>query len=356
MSCKHRLAVIGTGGISRYHVSGWLKSGLGRLVAACDIQPANLEGFCKEFGVPAEHAYADAREMLRREKPECVSICAWAQHHAALVVAACKAGVKGILCEKPVAYSTAEADAMRRAAEKSGAKLMITHQRRYSRRITRARQLIARGAIGDVHTLVARGGGGLTNTHTHFIDMMRYVLGDPKAEWVLAQVERTTNRWERCHPVEDCLAALIGFEGGVRAIVDSDTPLDGAAKGGLWLYGTKGAIDLFGGPLLMNASTGGKWKPIEAKREGDLPVEYVRGLIRWMEGGPEPPISIGRALGTHEIIMGIYESARTRRLVRLPVRNRRRILDQMIADGTLPLRKRKPYDIRTPGALKAGCR
>ena len=36
--------------------------------------------------------------------------------------------------------------------------------------------------------------------------------------------------------------------------------------------------------------------------------------------------------------------------------NRRRILDLMIADGTLPLKKRKPYDIRTPGALRAGYR
>jgi predicted dehydrogenase len=132
--------------------------------------------------------------------------------------------------------------------------------------------------------------------------------------------------------------------------------MDGAAKGGLWLYGTKGAIDLFGGPLLLNASTGGKWQPIETKREPDLPAEYVRGLIRWMEGGPEPPLSLARALGTHEIIMGFYESARTRSLVRLPVRNRRRILGQMIADGTLPLKNRKPYDIRTPDAFKAGYR
>ncbi|MBM4034388.1 MAG: Gfo/Idh/MocA family oxidoreductase [Planctomycetes bacterium] len=353
---KYRLAVIGTGGISRYHMGGWLKSGLGQLVAACDVQPANLEGFVREFGVAPEHAYSDAREMLRRERPEAVSICAWAQHHAALVVAACKAGVRGILCEKPMAYSNAEAEAMAKAAEVSGAKVMITHQRRYSRRIAKARQLIAKGAIGQVHTLVARGGGGLTNTHSHSIDMLRYVLGDPKAEWVLAQAERSTNRWERCHPVEDCLVGLIGFEGGAHGILDSDTPLDGAAKGGLWVYGTKGAIDLFGGPLLMNASTGGKWKPIETKGEIDLPIQYVRGLIAWMNGGPEPPLSLARALGTHEIIMGFYESARTRARVSLPVRNRRRILAQMIADGTFHLKTRKPYDIRTPDAFKAGYR
>jgi len=182
------------------------------------------------------------------------------------------------------------------------------------------------------------------------------VLADADAEWVLAQAERSTNRWERCSPIEDRLAGLIGFQGGARGLIDSDTPLDGAAKGGMWVYGTQGAIDLFGGPLVMNARTGGKWSLIEAKGQVDPPVCYVRDLIAWMAGGPEPRISLRKAYGTHEIIMGFYESARTRSLVRLPVRNRRRILQQMIDDGALPLRKKRPYDIRTPGPFKAGYR
>jgi predicted dehydrogenase len=285
-----------------------------------------------------------------------VSICTWAQHHASLTVAAARAGVGGILCEKPMCYSIREAEQMLRAAEETGAHVMVTHQRRYSRRATRARTLIARGAIGDVHTLISRGGGGLTNTHTHSVDMMRYVLGDPKARWVMAQVERSTNRWERCYPVEDRLAGIVCFETGARGIVESDLPQEGVALGGLRVYGTRGAIDLAGGPMLMNASTGGRWSPIEVKREIDPPVCYVRDLIRWMEGGPEPRISIRQAWPTHEILMAFYESARTRSLVELPLRNRRRVLEQMIEECAFALRKKRPYDIRTPDALKAGYR
>ena len=283
MAEKVRFGVIGTGGISRYHMTGWIKSRLGQLVAACDVQPANLDSFCKEFNVPPEAAYSDPFAMLRREKLDCVSICTWAQHHPKIVVAAAKAGVRGILCEKPMAYSIAEADAMLKAVEKAGTKVLIMHQRRYHRPLTKARVLIARGGIGDVHTLVARGGGGLTNTHTHYVDMMRYVLADADAEWVLAQAERSTNRWERCSPIEDRLAGLIGFQGGARGLIDSDTPLDGAAKGGMWVYGTHGAIDLFGGPLVMNARTGGKWSLIEAKGQVDPPVCYVRDLPNWQQ-------------------------------------------------------------------------
>lgn len=354
MAKKMRVGVIGTGGISRYHVGGWQRSRLGEIVAACDIQPDRVRGFCEEFGIPAEHAYADARKMLRRERLDCVSIATWAQAHAKLVVAAARAGVRGILCEKPLGYSIAEADRMARAAEQAGAKVMIMHQRRYSTRFTKARTLIARGAIGTPLTLVGRGGGGLTNSHSHTVDMMRYVLGDPGAEWVMAQAERSTNRWERCYPIEDCLVGLIRFEGGARGIIESDL-LEEGERSGLWIYGTEGAIDLFGGPLLRNKKTGGEWQPIEA-RESDLPVCYCRDMIRWLDGGPEPRIALRQALHTNEILMGLYESARTRRRISFPLRNRRRIIEQMIAAADWPIQRKKPYDIRQPESFKAGYR
>ena len=358
MPTRVRVGVIGTGGISRYHMGGWTRSRLGRLVAACDIRPSKVAEFCEQFGLPASAAYTDARAMLRREELDCVSICTWAQAHADVTVAAAKAGVRGILCEKPLCYSVREADAMRRAIEAHGTKVLVMHQRRYSARVTKARRLLAKGAIGTPLTLVARGGGGLTNTHSHTVDTMRYLLGDPQAAWVMAQVERTTNRWERCYPVEDCLVGLVAFEGGVRGVLESDTLAKGE-KSGLWVYGTAGAIDLWGGPhgvpLLMSQKTKGHWETIEAK-DTDLPVCYVRDLVRWLDGGPEPRLSFHTAYHTHEILMGFYESARTRRRVAFPLRNRRRVLQQMIDDGDLPLKKKRPYDIRTPDAFKAGYR
>ncbi|MFW6161646.1 MAG: Gfo/Idh/MocA family protein [Planctomycetota bacterium] len=356
MANQVRVGVIGTGGISRYHMGGWLRSKRGKLVAAADIQPDKLQAFCEEFDLPPQQAYGDPRKMLLSEALDCVSVCCWAQHHADMVVAAARAGVEGVLCEKPLGYSIAEGERMRRAADKHGTKVLVMHQRRYVPTYTEAARLIARGAIGQVHTLVARNGGGLCNTHSHSVDMMRYVLGDPRAEWAMAQLERRTNRWERCHPVEDCLVGVIGFEGGARGIIESDTPLE-KGQGGLWVYGTEGAIALYGGPLRMNQNTGGTWEPIEAGESVDPPVAYVQDLLRWMDGGPEPRISLAKAWHTHEILMAFYESARTHRRITFPVRNRKRILEQMIDDGLLPLgRRKKPYDIRTPDALDAGYR
>ena len=355
MAKKVRMGVIGTGGISRYHMSGWLRSRRGTLVAACDVQPANLAKFCEQFGLPPAKGYAEAREMLRAEELDCVSICTWAQHHAELVAAAARAGVRGVLCEKPLCYSIAEGERMLRAVEKHGTKVLVMHQRRYVNGYTKAARLVARGAIGRPLTLVTRNGGGLCNTHSHSVDIMRDLLGDPKAEWVLAAVERSTNRWERCHPVEDCLAGLIGFEGGARGIIESDTPLE-KGHGGLWVYGTEGTIDVFNGPRLMNRKAAG-WQPVAGgRKQVEPPVAYVRDLLRWLDGGPEPRISLARAWHTHEILMAFYESARSRRRVTFPLRNRKRILQQMIDDGCFALRRSKPYDIRTPDALDAGYR
>ena len=63
MAKKLRVGILGTGGISRYHVGGWQRSRLGEIVAAADIQPANLEGFGKEFGLPPRGQNRRPREM-----------------------------------------------------------------------------------------------------------------------------------------------------------------------------------------------------------------------------------------------------------------------------------------------------
>src|SRR5437667_193472 len=68
--------------------------------------------------------------------------------------------------------------------------------------------------------------GGLLNNGTHAIDLARFLLGDPAALWVIGQVERRTDRYERGHPIEDRCAGLIGFEGGARLVIESDMPQD----------------------------------------------------------------------------------------------------------------------------------
>ena len=73
---------------------------------------------------------------------------------------------------------------------------------------TDARNLIADGAIGEPQLIVCHGGQGLLNDCSHLFDMMRYVIGDPDPQWVIGNVERKTERYERDIQIEDRSAGI----------------------------------------------------------------------------------------------------------------------------------------------------
>ena len=153
--------------------------------------------------------------MMTREDLDIISICTWPSSHAEITIEAVKLGVKGILCEKPMCLSLAKADAMIRACEENGVKLAIGHQHRFDPQNVLARELVKDEVIGKPYLVVCRTRDGLLNNGTHYIDLMRYWLGDPKTEWVIGQVERKTdrfeNRFERGSPIEDLCMGFICF-------------------------------------------------------------------------------------------------------------------------------------------------
>src|SRR5581483_1726326 len=108
-----RVAILGLGGISRAHLRGYRapeNAGRVEVVAGADISAAARARFVEETGI--ERTYADYRELLERERPEIVSICTWPPLHPEMVEAAAAAGVRGILCEKPMAVDLAGCDRM----------------------------------------------------------------------------------------------------------------------------------------------------------------------------------------------------------------------------------------------------
>src|SRR5438552_2701852 len=110
MATGYRVAVIGAGrpwrtegstgfGMSHMHVQAYQKTGKCVLAAVADIKSENAEAFAAEYGKAT--AYTDYHEMLKRERPDIVSVCTWPALHAEMVIAAAGAGVKAIHCEKP---------------------------------------------------------------------------------------------------------------------------------------------------------------------------------------------------------------------------------------------------------------
>lgn len=341
MSQTYRVGMIGTGGIARTHAQGYRSLGSAVLVAGADINPASVDKFAAEFEVAGK--YTDFREMLEKEKLDIVSVCTWPGTHAEATIAAAQAGVMAVLCEKPMAVSLGQADAMLEACEKSGTKLAIGHHSRFIASNTEARRLIAAGAIGQPTLLHSRSGGGLTNNGTHAIDRMRYWLSDPGTEWVIGQVERKTERYERAEPIEDLCAGIICFAGGTRGIVESDIPASSAPDVGALIYGTEGLLKLSGNALYIQNAEGAGWRQLNAPPQSNQFAELI-GWIEGVTGGHRNEAKHGRA--TVEIMMGLYESVRTKGLVRMPLETKESPLVLMINDGTLPVEKPGKYDIR----------
>jgi predicted dehydrogenase len=343
---NYRVAVVGTGGISRAHARGWLGTGVCDLIAGVDIRPESVAKFAEEFSVLAQ--YTDYQQMLERERPDIVSVCTWHGTHPDVTIAAAQAGVKAVLCEKPMAVSLGAADAMLDACARSGTLLAIGHHSRFNPRNTAARRLIAEGAIGVPHLLRQASAGGLTNNGTHAIDRARYLLGDPKAEWVIGQVERRTDRYERREPIEDLCMGLVAFEGGARLIVESDMPDGGlnsdyASGGSVQVYGTEGALWV-GGALRLLAQNGQGWQAMDAPPDTNQYDE----MLGWIEGRNKHRNEGAIARATVELMMAIYESVRVRGLVRLPLETKASPLVLLIDEGRIPVEKPGKYDIRVP--------
>lgn len=338
-----KVGFVGCGGISRGHGSRFQANDETEVVAACDMRQDAVAKFASEFDV--ERTYQCYREMLDKEELDIVCCCTWPNTHAEITIAAARAGAKGVLCEKPMCIDLTEADTMLMACKNRGTKLIFSHQRRYQAGLEEARRLIADGAIGKPTLMRRNGGGGLTNTHTHSVDAFRYLLGDPSAQWVMGQVERQSDRWERGAPIEDLCLCYVCFDGGARAIIESDVPASDAPENS-YVYGTEGMLDVQRAVVRVQNTTSGDWQEVklEAKDERTIQIEDFLALLRG-------DLEEHRCDGVHareamEIMMATYESARTRSLVHLPLDMHGSPLELMIDDGTLPVTKPGRYDIR----------
>jgi predicted dehydrogenase len=218
---KVRVGIIGCGSMARHHIAGYIACGRYELVALADPDGSAMDAVDTRFGIQTVH-YADARAMLDAEELDVVSVCTWHTGHSPATVAAAARRPKAILCEKPMADTLGHADEMLVACHRNGVKLAIGHQRRFLPAYIKARNLIAQGAIGQVSLIQSVAGQGLPNYSSHQTDMFRFLLSDVNCRWVMGNIERKTDRFERSTRIEDAAVAVFEFEGGARALILAD--------------------------------------------------------------------------------------------------------------------------------------
>ena len=353
MADRYKLGIIGCGGMGHRHMKGYQMIEGIDFTAVADTHKDTREEFREEYGF--ERAYANYEEMLRVEELDLVSVCTWHLLHPPATIAAAEAKVKGIICEKPMAIGLGDADRMLSACEANGTKLVIGHQRRFTPGWGKARELIKQEKIGKPIMVTGKVREGLTNWATHTIDGIRYVLGDPEAEWVMGAVERRTDRHERDTVIEDCCMGLITFTDGTQAMIQSDLLAEGAGAGFFQIRGSDGIMEVTEAKVRLLSSNSNGWEEFRYCSEeeeamfafgGKMFTAQVVELIEWIQGGSEHRGSGRKSRPTVEIMMAIYESARKNMVIKMPLTEMDYPLGLMVDEGKLEVEVPGRYDIR----------
>ena len=271
-----KVGVIGTGSISVEHLNAYKKLPEAELYALCDLNEELLQKRGEEYGV--DRLYTNFEDMLKLKELDAVSVCAWNAAHAPLAIAALKAG-KHVLCEKPMALNSKQAEQMLAAAKESGKLLMIGFVRRFGNDCEILKDFIRQGAFGDIYyakaTYLRRkgnpggwfgdksrsGGGPLIDLGVHVIDLTRYLMGNPKPVSVYgATFQKLFDRRDvKSDPgyrssgatdhdicdVEDLASAMIRYDNGAVVTVEASFSLNIAKPvGRIELFGTKAGAKL----------------------------------------------------------------------------------------------------------------
>ncbi len=280
---KHNLCVIGYGGMGGgFHVKNALTSDVVNLAGIYDIDPAKREK-ARQNGIKA---YESLEEVLADKSVDLCTVAIPNDAHKDTVVK-CLLGGKNVICEKPVALSSAELSEMIEASKKSG-KLFTVHQnRRWDVDFLAMKKIHDSGEIGRIFNIESRihgsrgipsdwrrekehGGGMLLDWGVHLIDQILRIYTE-KIEKVYCRFDYITET-----EVDDGIQLYIYFEGGARAYVEVGT-YNFIALPRFYMQGEKGTA------LITDWRENAKVVKCKAWHESDvLPVETAAGLTKTM--------------------------------------------------------------------------
>ncbi|MFB5679037.1 Gfo/Idh/MocA family protein [Paenibacillus terreus] len=357
MSNTVKIAIVGCGGIANgKHMPSLAKQANAEMIAFCDIIKERAEKAAAEYGAEGAKVYDDYNEMLKDGGFDVVHVCTPNDSHSEITVAALEAG-NHVMCEKPMAKTTAQAREMLEAAKRTGKKLSIAYQNRYRDDSLYLKDMVENGDLGEIYYGKAialrrravptwgvfldeekQGGGPLIDIGTHALDLTLWLMDNYKPKSVmgstfhkLGQRQNAANAFGPWDPeqfkVEDSAFGFITMENGATIVLESSWALNvsefGEAK--TLLCGTEGGADMKDG-LRINGEKNSRLYETKidlgaggvAFYSGEKETEADREARLWLEAvqnDTEPLVKPEQALVVTEILEAIYESARTGKAV-----------------------------------------
>lgn len=266
-----KVGIIGCGKIAQVrHIPEYSANPHAQVYGFYDINQERARALAERFG---GKAYASYEDLLADPQIEAVSVCAANHAHAEISIAALKAG-KHVLCEKPMAITLEQCEAMVEAAERSGKYLMIGQNQRLAKAHKKAKELIEQGAIGKVltfRTIFGHGGpetwsvdpgkntwffdktkaamGAMADLGIHKTDMIQYVLGSKivRTQAVLTTLDKRDATGSLIG-VDDNAICIYQMENGVIGTMTASWTYYAAEDNTTVIYGTKGELRLYDDP------------------------------------------------------------------------------------------------------------
>lgn len=348
------VALIGCGRISYKHIEAFAKNAdLMRLVATCDPVKERAEARAEEYRKLINGAvvkvFSDYKQLVEELSPDIVTIATESGKHPAIAIDCLEAGAH-VICEKPMALSTKDADAMVATARRANRSLAVCFQNRFNAPVQRLREARDAGRFGRMlHGMVqvrwnrgeayyaeapwrgtwAQDGGTLMNQCTHGIDLLQWMMGEDAV-----RVQAQTRRFIRPIEAEDFGAAIVEFRSGAVGIIEGTADIYPTnLNETLSIFGENGSV-VIGGIAVNKLET---WRFADAEIVGDTeqavlnpdeknpPTVYgfghaalFRDFVEAIAMGRDPLVSGEKGKKALEIILAIYKSQKTGKAVDLP--------------------------------------
>lgn len=324
-----RIGMVGTGSMGHAHVPAWqhLRAIGAELVGVTANRAGSAEAFAEQYGIQAFGSFAELIEAV-----DIVDLCVPTNLHREMTEQAARAG-KHVICEKPIALTVEDAQAMIAACEKAGVQLHIAHVVRYVSHYHAAKQAIDAGHIGKPCVMrlsragyqprkstdnwfvdAARSGGMMLDLMIHDYDYARWLAGD--IERVFARSIRGT---EPDAAGDYALVTLRYTNGAIAHIEGGWIYPPGIFRTSLDIAGTDGVIEWASDDAqtlhthLTNpppADTAEVAVPSAAAADSPFTAQ-LHDFYRAITSGITPRVTPQDAVAALEIGLAAIESART---------------------------------------------
>ena len=340
-----RLVLVGCGRISERHFDAIDDHPELKLVAVSDDVPDRARVAGEKYGVPAFTSYA---AMLAETDADAAVICTPSGLHPRHGIMAAERGLH-VICEKPMATRLEEADQLVKTCDEAGVHLLVVKQNRLNPGIQLLKRAIEQGRFGRIYLAGVRvfwnrpqsyydmapwrgtwefDGGAFMNQASHYVDLIQWVMGP--VESVSAKIATLARRIE----TEDTGVAIVRFRNGALGILETTMlTYPRNLEGSITILGEKGTVQI-GGTALNRVE---QWqfaeyhdddREAEALRVAPDPLSvygsghrpYYDNVVKVLRGEATAGTDGREGRKSLELILGIYESARTGREIHLPLR------------------------------------